>query len=351
MFAFISEVQLALDSLDRLVETLEERGPLSASDAARALFATSSISDGLACSLLAEVTAGDSRIVCAGATVSLAGTQPDPLLEEAELVVFDLETTGLSASTRPHLRGRRGSRAGAGAGRVVPVARQPESCAAGPRRPPHRAARPGAARGASDLHRARPLPDVRGRFAPRGAQRALRPALSRTAALAHARSAPVRAAALHRRTRSPTARGARAPGQPRLARPLLRCSDDAVPPGPARRRGDGAGAGAPDRPRPGDRRAPPLRSPRACCSSQTTGLRQTLAGTRRAHAARRVLLSGPAGAGALRGPGARPAGAPSLLLPKRSPAPVRRSGPARPRATSSGACSVRSSRPRSKSCA
>jgi len=91
-------VQLALDSLDRLVETLEERGPLSASDAARALFATSSISDGLACSLLEEVTAGDSRIVCAGATVSLAGAQPDPLLEEAELVVFDLETTGLSAA-------------------------------------------------------------------------------------------------------------------------------------------------------------------------------------------------------------------------------------------------------------
>ena len=70
-------MQLALDSLDRLVETLEERGPLSASDAARALFATSSISDGLACSLLEEVTAGDSRILCAGATVSLAGDQPE----------------------------------------------------------------------------------------------------------------------------------------------------------------------------------------------------------------------------------------------------------------------------------
>ena len=91
-------MQLALDSLDRLVETLEERGPLSASSAARALFATPSISDGLACSLLEEVTAGDSRIVCAGATVSLAGDRPDPLLEEAELVVFDLETTGLSAA-------------------------------------------------------------------------------------------------------------------------------------------------------------------------------------------------------------------------------------------------------------
>jgi DNA polymerase-3 subunit epsilon len=91
-------VQLALDSLDRLVETLEERGSLTAVEAARSLFATSSISDGLACSLLADLTAGDSRLVCTGATVSLTGTRADPLLDEAELVVFDLETTGLSAA-------------------------------------------------------------------------------------------------------------------------------------------------------------------------------------------------------------------------------------------------------------
>jgi DNA polymerase-3 subunit epsilon len=90
-------VQLALDSLDRLVDTLEERGPLSAADAARSLFATSSISDGLACSLLEELTAGDSRVACVGATVSLAGGHEDPLLEDAEFVIFDLETTGLSA--------------------------------------------------------------------------------------------------------------------------------------------------------------------------------------------------------------------------------------------------------------
>jgi DNA polymerase III subunit epsilon len=90
-------VQLALDSLDRLVDTLEERGPLSAVEAARSLFATPSISDGLACSLLEEVTAGDSRVACTGATVSLVGARPDPSLEEAEFVVFDLETTGLSA--------------------------------------------------------------------------------------------------------------------------------------------------------------------------------------------------------------------------------------------------------------
>ena len=98
MFAFICRVQLALDSLDRLVEALEERGPLSAGEAARSLFATSSIPDGLACSLLAEVTAGDSRLACTGSTVSLTGGLADPLLEEAGLVVFDLETTGLSAA-------------------------------------------------------------------------------------------------------------------------------------------------------------------------------------------------------------------------------------------------------------
>jgi DNA polymerase III epsilon subunit family exonuclease len=91
-------VQLALDALDRLVETLEERGPLSAVEAARSLFATAAISDGLACSLLAEVTAGDSRVALTGAGIALVGGRTDPVLEEAEFVVFDLETTGLSAT-------------------------------------------------------------------------------------------------------------------------------------------------------------------------------------------------------------------------------------------------------------
>jgi DNA polymerase III epsilon subunit family exonuclease len=91
-------MQLALDALDRLVDILEERGPLPAVEAARSLFATSSISTGLACSLLADLTAGDSRVVCTGTTVSLAQGGPDPFLEEAEFVVFDLETTGLSAA-------------------------------------------------------------------------------------------------------------------------------------------------------------------------------------------------------------------------------------------------------------
>ncbi len=90
-------MQLALDALDRLVETLEETGPLSTVEAARSLFATSSISEGLAASLLVDVTAGDSRVVCSGASVSLSGETRDPLLDEAAFVVFDLETTGLSA--------------------------------------------------------------------------------------------------------------------------------------------------------------------------------------------------------------------------------------------------------------
>jgi DNA polymerase-3 subunit epsilon len=90
-------VQLALDALDRLVDTLEERGALTTVEAARSLFASSSISAGLASTLIADVTAGDSRLVCNGATVSLTGGRADPFLDEAEFVVFDLETTGLSA--------------------------------------------------------------------------------------------------------------------------------------------------------------------------------------------------------------------------------------------------------------
>jgi DNA polymerase III epsilon subunit family exonuclease len=91
-------MQLALDGLDRLVASLEEQGSLPAVEAAGLLFASRSIPVGLASSLITEVCAGDSRIVCTGATVSLAGAL-DPLLEEAEFVVFDLETTGLSART------------------------------------------------------------------------------------------------------------------------------------------------------------------------------------------------------------------------------------------------------------
>jgi DNA polymerase III subunit epsilon len=91
-------MQLALDGLDRLVASLEERGSLPAVEAARIVFATRSIPAGLARTLVDEVCTGDSRVRCAGDTVSLRGA-PDPFLEDAEFVVFDLETTGLSAQT------------------------------------------------------------------------------------------------------------------------------------------------------------------------------------------------------------------------------------------------------------
>jgi DNA polymerase III subunit epsilon len=92
-------VQLALDAVDRLVDHLEERGsPLDAMSAARLLFATRTIPEGLATTLVAEILAGDPRLSRIGSAVALAG-QPDPLLEESEFVVFDLETTGLSAAS------------------------------------------------------------------------------------------------------------------------------------------------------------------------------------------------------------------------------------------------------------
>jgi DNA polymerase III epsilon subunit family exonuclease len=89
-------VQLAFDSADRLVELLEERGaPVRAVDAARSLFALRSAPEGLARSLLDDVVSGDARLTWIGSAVGLARPNVDPLLEEAEYVVFDLETTGL----------------------------------------------------------------------------------------------------------------------------------------------------------------------------------------------------------------------------------------------------------------
>ena len=49
--------------------------------------------------LVEQVVAGDSRIVWRGGCVDLARGLPDPPLEQAAFVVFDLETTGLSAAS------------------------------------------------------------------------------------------------------------------------------------------------------------------------------------------------------------------------------------------------------------
>ncbi len=94
-------MQLAFDSADRLVELLEERGaPVAASDAARSLFALQAVSEGLAHSLLDDLVSGDARLRWIGSAVGLARPEKDPLLENADYVVFDLETTGLDRAAR-----------------------------------------------------------------------------------------------------------------------------------------------------------------------------------------------------------------------------------------------------------
>ena len=93
-------MQLSFDAADRLVELIQaRRGAVAAEEAARVLFALERAPASLAHSLLADVVDGDGRLTWLGSRVGLAdGTQPDLLIEDAELVVFDLETTGLSAS-------------------------------------------------------------------------------------------------------------------------------------------------------------------------------------------------------------------------------------------------------------
>jgi DNA polymerase-3 subunit epsilon len=94
-------VQLRLDAANRLVELLEDRRtPVPAAEAAAALFALSRAPTGLACTLLDDVVAADTRLAWVGSAVALAGESATELsLEAATFVVVDLETTGLSART------------------------------------------------------------------------------------------------------------------------------------------------------------------------------------------------------------------------------------------------------------
>ena len=93
-------MQLSFDAADRLVELIQaRRGAVGPEEAARALFALVRAPATLAHSLLADVVDGDARLEWRGARVGLAdGSEAETLIEEAQLVVFDLETTGLSAS-------------------------------------------------------------------------------------------------------------------------------------------------------------------------------------------------------------------------------------------------------------
>ncbi|MGH3078251.1 MAG: exonuclease domain-containing protein [Gaiellaceae bacterium] len=92
-------MQLSFDAADRLVELVHaRRGPVAPEEAARTLFALERAPAELARSLLDDVVDGDARLAWLGARVGLAGEPTAEIaIEDAELVVFDLETTGLSA--------------------------------------------------------------------------------------------------------------------------------------------------------------------------------------------------------------------------------------------------------------
>jgi DNA polymerase III subunit epsilon len=93
-------MQLSFDAADRLVELVQaHRGAVPPAEAARVLFALERAPATLAHALLADVVEGDARLAWLGTRVGLAGDAHASIpIEDAELVVFDLETTGLSAS-------------------------------------------------------------------------------------------------------------------------------------------------------------------------------------------------------------------------------------------------------------
>jgi DNA polymerase III subunit epsilon len=93
-------MQLTFDAADRLVELVQaRRGAVNVEEAARVLFALERAPAALARSLLADVVDGDARLAWLGSRVGLAGRpEAETQIEDAEFVVFDLETTGLSAT-------------------------------------------------------------------------------------------------------------------------------------------------------------------------------------------------------------------------------------------------------------
>jgi len=94
-------VQLSFDAADRLVDLVRaRRGAIAAEEAACTLFALSGASTPIARALLEDVVEGDGRLAWrGGGRVGLHEPERETALEAAELVVFDLETTGLRAGS------------------------------------------------------------------------------------------------------------------------------------------------------------------------------------------------------------------------------------------------------------
>jgi DNA polymerase-3 subunit epsilon len=97
-FVYDAAVLLALESADRLVHVLAERGPLPAGEAARTLFAVSGGPTRLAIELLDRIVAADGRLVRRGGEVGLAAVPwAETPIERARYAVVDIETTGFAA--------------------------------------------------------------------------------------------------------------------------------------------------------------------------------------------------------------------------------------------------------------
>ena len=326
-------MQLAFDAVDRLVELLEERRrPVSAAEAAAHVFALRSAPDGLARSLVSDLVEGDGRLAWRGSAIALASVPDDPLLEEAELVVFDLETTGLSA------RSSRICEIGAvrvrglefedtfqtlvRTGVPLPV---PISTLTG---------HPGRGLAARAGHRRLdpPLSRLRGRRDPGRAQRPLRRRLPRPTARAADRAPPGCACPGHGRAGEAAARRPCPPGQPGVARALLRHVGLALPPRARRCAGHGRGARQADRRGAGARSEDARRPARPRGSAHAAGVREALARARGSRAARRVHVQGQERARPVRRPRPRSPRPAEVVLPLRPAAPVRRGCAGRGRA-------------------
>ena len=289
---------------------------------------------------------GDSRIVCTGTTVSLAGAHEDPLLEEAEFVVFDLETTGLSGARD------RICEVGAARVRALELVDSFQSLV-NPRVAP-------SADNASDrTARARvapstPVSSVIKRFIAFAGDATLaahnarfdQRFLERQLQWLHGRRLPSRLSAPPRSPGACSRDACAASASPRSP-------TSSAPTRPCHRAPDAESTAqvlvcliglAQEWSTPG------LRPAQARSSSQAARVRQASARARRTRSARRLSLPRQVGPGALRGARPRPARPLALLLPERTPAPVGRGGPAWRSSESSGVFSAPSWKLRSRSC-